>query len=93
MVCKGEVHVEEAAVDAQDGPSRRIYPLDELMPIARQLVTDHHDVICSAGPSKDFSGVGVMLWSDPATDHEELTAALGEEVGVPVVFERYVERG
>ncbi|WP_344146735.1 hypothetical protein [Kribbella yunnanensis] len=80
-------------MDAQDGPSRRIYPLDELMPIARQLVTDHHDVICSAGPSKDFSGVGVMLWSDPATDHEELTAALGEEVGVPVVFERYVERG
>ncbi len=69
------------------------YRLDELMPVARQLVTDHHDVICSAGPSKDFSGIGVMLWSDPATNQEELVAALSQEVGVPVQLERYVDRG
>ncbi|WP_165952845.1 hypothetical protein, partial [Kribbella albertanoniae] len=52
----------------------------------------HHDVVCSAGLCKDFSGVGVMLWADPATNHEELVAALGQEVGVPVQFERYVDR-
>jgi len=66
------------------------YSLDELMPIAKQLVTDHSSV-SSAGPAKDYSGVGVTLWSKTPVAPEHVVAGLSEEVGVPVYFEHYAD--
>jgi hypothetical protein len=66
------------------------YSLDELIPIVKQLVTDHSS-LSSAGPAKDYSGVGVTLWSKTSVAPERVVAALSEEVGVPVYFERYAD--
>ncbi|MFI5733249.1 hypothetical protein ACIA49_24265 [Kribbella sp. NPDC051587] len=66
------------------------YGVDELMAIAEQLVTDHR-AVSSAGPAKNYSGVGVTLWSKTPIDPETVVAALSEEVGVPVYFERYAD--
>lgn len=60
------------------------YSLDELVPIAKRLVTEHRDIVDSAGPSRDYSGVGVKLKSRASsTALEQLRA----ETEVPVVVE------
>ncbi|TDD43126.1 hypothetical protein E1263_41850 [Kribbella antibiotica] len=68
------------------------YALDELMPIAKQFMDDHGDVLASTGPLKDYSGVSIWVWTDPGVDPEALVAALSAEVGVPVVCDRTMPR-
>jgi hypothetical protein len=69
----------------------RSYSLAELDPVAMRLVTDHGDVVMSAGPNKDCSGVGVTLWSTARDRHAEIMETLNADSAVPIVFERYVD--
>jgi hypothetical protein len=62
------------------------YSLEELDPIARSVVADNPGVVSSAGPIRDYSGVGVTLWSKaPPT----AMAMLRAKYPVPIRFERY----
>ncbi len=67
---------------------RAAYSLQELDPIARSVVADNPGVVSSAGPSRDYSGVGVTLWSKaPPTALAKLRA----KYPVPIVFEGYAD--
>ncbi|MFF1818215.1 hypothetical protein ACFVWG_13025 [Kribbella sp. NPDC058245] len=71
--------------------SPRSYSLAELDPVAERLVTDYGDVVMSAGPLNDRSGVGVALWSTARDRHAEIMKSLNAHSAVRVVFERYVD--
>lgn len=58
------------------------YSVDELIPIVKQLVSDNRDIVDSAGPSRDYSGISVTLRSKaPANALSQMRA----KAGVPVV--------
>jgi hypothetical protein len=62
------------------------YSREELMPVAKSLVSNNRDIVDSAGPSSDYCGVGVRLKSTaPSTALAEMRAASS----VPIVFEGF----
>lgn len=67
------------------------YSLAELLPIAKMLVTNHHDVLVSAGPSNDYSGISVHL--KPEALVAKVVAELSAEAEVPVVCDGVGDSG
>ena len=60
-----------------------IYSRAELVAAARSLMESNKGVISSAGPSHDFSGVGITLWSKAP---QTALAAVRAQSPVPIEF-------
>ncbi|MER7244639.1 hypothetical protein [Kribbella sp. NPDC000426] len=62
------------------------YSLADLDPIARKVLADNRDVVSSTGPSHDYSGVSVTLWSTAPLN--ATIARLNKEASVPIIFDK-----
>lgn len=65
------------------------YSLADLDPIARQVLADHRDVVSSASPSHDYSGVSVTLWSTAPVD--SAMTELNAKASVPIIFDKLAD--
>lgn len=65
------------------------YSLSELDPIARQVLADNRELVSSAGPSKDYSGISVTLWSRAPI--AVAMAELNANTTVPIMFDKVAD--
>jgi len=65
------------------------YSLAELDPMARQVLAGNRHLVSSTGPSKDYSGITVTLWSTAPI--KATMAELNAKAAVPVVFDKVAD--